>query len=98
MGVDAGRADPLLLPDPIQTRAKGIRPKIRSVHEALGLIDDELPAELRSLSRWTFARALLVEARKSGKSGDIARAARQLRQALDNEGWLFPPNKKSADG
>jgi hypothetical protein len=49
-------ADPppkLALPDTIQTKASGIRPNVRSVEEALGR-----PAELRSLPRWTFARAL----------------------------------------
>jgi hypothetical protein len=86
-------ADPtakLALPDAIQTKASGIRPNVRSVEEALGLIDDELPAELRSLPRWTFARALLIEAGKSRKKADVARAARQLIQALENEGWLLP--------
>jgi hypothetical protein len=84
---------PPALPDPIQIKGSGIRPNVRSVHEALGLIDDELPAELRSLPRWTFARALLIEAGKSRKKADVARAARQLTQALENEGWLVPKSE-----
>ena len=85
---DGSAAKALALPEPVLTKAKGIRPTVRTVLEALGLIDDELPAELRSLSRWTFARALLLEAAKSRKKADVVRANRQLCQALENEGWL----------
>jgi len=85
------RSEPMSLPAPIHTHAQGLRATIRTVHEAIRLIDDELPAELRSRSRWTFARALLVEAHKTGKKRDLVSAARQLKQALDNEGWLLDP-------
>jgi ribosomal protein S7 len=78
----------LPLPENIRTRAKGLRPLVRTVGEAIGLIDRELPVELRSLPRWTFARALLVQAERSRKKRDLICAARQLRQALSNEGWL----------
>jgi len=61
---------------------------VRTVGEALDMIDDELPAELRRLPRWTFARALLEEARRSQRKKDVVTAARQLKQALSNEGWL----------
>jgi hypothetical protein len=78
----------LALPESIRTRGKGLRPIVRTVTEGLRLIDRELPAELRSLPRWAFARALLVHAERSGKKRDLIAAARQLRQALSNEGWL----------
>ena len=78
----------LALPENIRTRAKGVRPLLRTVGEAIRLIDRELPVELRSLPRWTFARALLVHAERSRKQRDLICAARQLRQALSNEGWL----------
>jgi hypothetical protein len=80
----------IAFPTPIRTHAQGVRPQLRTVHEAIGFIDDELPQELRSLSRWTFARALLVEAGETGKKRDLISAIRQLEQALDNEGWLAP--------
>jgi hypothetical protein len=85
------RTQPMSLPKPIHTHGQGLRAIIRTVHEAIGLIDNELPAELRSRSRWTFARALLIEAQKSGKKRDLVVATRQLKQALDNEGWLLEP-------
>ncbi len=40
------------------------------------------------MSRWTFARALLVEALRTEKRLDLNAAFRQLRQALTNQDWL----------
>jgi hypothetical protein len=74
-------------PVEIRIRAAGIRSVIRTTEEAIDVIDG-LPPELARLPRWTFARALLVEAMKTGKSRDIKAAQRQLRQALSNEKWL----------
>ena len=81
-------SESLTFPDSVKTSGQGLRPLIRTVEEAIRLIDRELPQEIRSLSRWTFARALLVEAERSKKKRDLACAIRQLKQALTNEGWL----------
>ena len=83
-----GHDQALPLPADIRTRGAGLRPVIRTTREALRLIDRELPAELRTTSRWTFARALLVVAETSHKKRDVTCAFRQFKQALDNEGWL----------
>jgi len=86
-----GRAtaqDALAFPATIRLRATGCRPALRTVDEAIDMIDTELPAELARLPRWTFARALLLEAVKTGRKRDLTAAARQVRQALSNEGWL----------
>ena len=80
--------DKLALPEDVRTRKKGIRPVIRTVAEAVRVIDRDLPPDLRKLPRWTFARALLVEAERTGKKRDLVSATRQLKQALGNEGWL----------
>jgi hypothetical protein len=72
----------------IRTQGSRIRPALRNTREALSFIDQELPAELSALSCWTFARDLLVEAERTGKKRDLRAAVRQLKQALDNEGWL----------
>ncbi len=76
------------LPADIHLHAPGTRSTVKTVEQALGLIEHELPPEMARLSRWTFARALLLEARKTGKSRDLVAAFRQLKQALTNEGWL----------
>lgn len=76
------------LPTEIHLHAAGIRSVVATVEQAIDLIDRDLPPELARLPRWTFARALLVEAIRSGKSKDMKAAARQFRQALRNERWL----------
>lgn len=76
------------LPADIHLHAPGTRSTVKTVEQALGLIERELPPEIARLSRWTFARALLLEAQKTGKSRDLVTAFRQLKQALTNEGWL----------
>lgn len=81
-------AGALALPKPVSVRAPGLHAAIKTVAQAINLIDRNLPPELASLPRWTFARALLVEATKTGKSRDLNAAARQFRQALHNERWL----------
>lgn len=86
----------LALPATIRLRAPGCRPALRTVEEALQMIDNELPAELARLPRWTFARALLLEAVKTGRKRDLVAAARQVRQASSNEGWLV--DAQAADG
>ena len=80
--------EPLPLPELIRIRGKGLRPTVRTVAEGIRLIDRELPIELRTLPRWSFARELLVHAATSRKKRDLIAAVRQLRQALSNEGWL----------
>jgi hypothetical protein len=76
------------LPAEVRIRASGMPGTIKTAQEALGVIDNNIPAELARLSRWSFARALLVEAIRTGKSRDMNAAARQFRQALSNERWL----------
>ena len=92
----ASERDTLALPATLRLRASGCRPALRTVDEAIDMIDSELPAELRRLPRWTFARALLLEAAKTGRKRDLTAAARQVRQALSNEGWLI--DEQPADG
>jgi hypothetical protein len=75
-------------PREIRTRAKRVRPIIRTAEEAIRLIDRELPSELNRLSRWTFARELLLVAQQSGKKRDLTIAYRQFKQALSNDKLL----------
>ncbi len=93
---DAPGRETLALPATIRLRAPGCRPALRTVDEAIAMIDTELPAELARLPRWTFARALLLEAMKTGRKRDLTAAARQVRQALSNEGWLI--DEQASDG
>ena len=84
----AVRPAAMKLPAQVHVRAPGHRAAITTVKGALGFIDRHLSAELARLPRWTFARALFLEAQRTGKSRDLNAAARQFRQALSNEKWL----------
>src|SRR5262249_12654506 len=86
---EAPERDTLALPATLRLHAPGCRPALRTVDEAIHMIDSDLPAELRRLPRWTFARALLLEAVETGRKRDLTAALRQVRQALSNEGWLI---------
>jgi hypothetical protein len=79
---------PVKLPAEVRVRAPGHRAAITTVEGALGFIDRHLSEELARLPRWTFARALFLEAQRTGKSRDLNAAVRQFRQALSNERWL----------
>ena len=79
---------PVKLPTQVRVRAPGHRAAITTIEAALGFIDRQLPEELARLPRWTFARALFLEAQRTGKSRDMTTAVRQFRQALSNEKWL----------
>ena len=85
---DRARGEALKLPTQVRVRAPGVRLGIKTAEEAITLIDRRLPAELMTLPRWKFARALLGEAVQTGKSRDLNAAVRQLTQALRNERWL----------
>jgi hypothetical protein len=76
------------LPAQVRVRAPGHRAAITTIEGALGFIDRHLSEELARLPRWTFARALFLEAQRTGKSRDLNAAVRQFRQALSNERWL----------
>jgi class 3 adenylate cyclase len=98
-GKDTRRNSPLekpevmSLPREVQVRGPGFRARLRTVEDAIRLIDRNLPREFATQPRWTFARALLVEAIKTGKSRDLTTATRQLTQALRNERWLVPAGR-----
>jgi hypothetical protein len=79
---------PVKLPAEVRVRAPGHRAAITTIEGALGFIDRHLSEELARLPRWTFARALFLEAQRTGKSRDLNAAVRQFRQALSNERWL----------
>jgi hypothetical protein len=74
---------------PIRVRSPTVGIKIDTLEKALKFIDRSVPDELSKLPRWTFARALLVQAMRTGKSRDLNTAVRQLKQALRNESWLI---------
>ena len=81
-------AEQLRLPSAVHVRAPNARLTIDTVTSAMNFVDKNVPPETSRLPRWTFARALLVEAMRTRKTRDLKAAARQLIQALRNERWL----------
>jgi hypothetical protein len=73
---------------------------LRTTRQALRFIENELPTELRSLPRWSFAEKLLANAELSQKRRDLKYAYRQLRQALQNDSLLIEidPPGNNRDG
>jgi hypothetical protein len=90
---DSGRnvsdtTEHLELPQRVRVRAPGLRVELATAEKSIRFIDKNVPRELATLPRWTFARALLVEALRTRKARDLRAAVRQLTQALSNERWL----------
>jgi hypothetical protein len=79
--------EPLKLLNPLPVRVPELRIELETVEQAISFIDKNIPRELATFPRWTLARALLLEARKTRKSRDLRAAGRQLNQALSNR-WL----------
>jgi Adenylate and Guanylate cyclase catalytic domain len=80
--------EPMRLPAALRVRAPNVRLALDTVERALTFIDKSVPAKLARLPRWTFARALLIEAKQTGKTRDLKAANRRLLQALRNDRWL----------
>jgi hypothetical protein len=78
----------LELPQGVCVRAPGLRSELTTVEAAIRFIDKRVARELAKLPRWTFARALLLQAQKTRKARDLRAAVRQFTQALTNEHWL----------
>jgi hypothetical protein len=78
----------LELPQRVCVRAPGLRSELTTVEAAIRFIDKRVAPELAKLPRWTFARALLLEAQKTRKARDLRAAIGQFTQALTNEHWL----------
>lgn len=62
------------LPAEVRVRGSGLPSVIRTVEEAIKLIDRNLRPDLARLPRWTFARALMAEVMQTRNSRDMKAA------------------------
>ena len=74
------------LPNEISIRAAGLPRVLRTVEDALSMIE-HCRRSLHSFHDGTSPRRSFSEALKSQKSRDLKTAARQLEQAISNERW-----------
>jgi hypothetical protein len=65
--------------------ARQLKRRVRTLTEALALIDKEIPKERRHAPQWRRARELLTRAIRSGDPSVIEGATAQLERALRQE-------------
>ncbi len=67
------------LPASVRVRALGFGAAVTTVEAAIGFIDRHLTEELARLPRWNLARALFLEAQRTGKLRDTRQCATSVK-------------------
>jgi hypothetical protein len=65
-----------------------ITPIVRTLGDAVDLIDEDLPETLRFRSSWREVKEMLVTAAEARTSLAVETATTMLEHALEDEGWL----------
>jgi hypothetical protein len=73
---------------PVRTHRCGLPEIIRTLGDAIDLIDDELPETLRFRPAWRHLKEMLVTAAETKNGRAVEDATNLLERALQNEGWL----------
>ena len=80
----------LQLTRPVRTRHSGLPKIIRTLGDAVDMIDEHLPESLRISPVWQQVKDILVTAAETRKGHDVETATALLERALEDEG-LSPP-------
>ena len=73
---------------PLRTHRCGLPETVRTLGEAVDLIDEDLPETLRFRPAWREVKELLVTAAETRTSRAVENAMTLLEHVLENEGWL----------
>jgi hypothetical protein len=73
---------------PLRTHRCGLPPIVRTLGEAVDLIDEDLPETLRFRPAWREVKERLVTAAGTRSGRAVEDATRLLQRVLDDEGWL----------
>ena len=73
---------------PVRTHRCGLPELIRTLGDAIDLIDDELPETLRFRPAWRQVKEMLITAAETKTGRAVENATTLLERALQNEGWL----------
>jgi hypothetical protein len=73
---------------PLVTRHCQLPRELRTVGEAIAMIEQDVPPQTIEQLHWIAARDKLHAARETQKPRDIEEATLQLCSALEREGWL----------
>ncbi|TMQ13159.1 MAG: hypothetical protein E6J90_29110 [Deltaproteobacteria bacterium] len=78
----------LPLARPLMTRHSRLPREVRTVDDAIAMIEDDIPKDSIGKAHWLSARDQLHAARETELPRDIERATTRLEAALQHEGWL----------
>jgi hypothetical protein len=78
----------LQLARPLRTHRCGLPEVVRTLGDALDLIDEHLPETLRFQPSWREVKEKLVAAAETRTGRAVEDATALLEHALANEGWL----------
>jgi hypothetical protein len=73
---------------PLRTHRCGLPAVVRTLGDALDLIDEDLPETLRFRPAWRIVKEMLVTAAETRTGQDVEEATILLEHALAREGWL----------
>jgi hypothetical protein len=73
---------------PLRTHRCGLPEVIRTLGDALDLIDEDLPETLRFRPTWREVKDVLVTAAETRTGRAVELATNLLEHALAHEGWL----------
>jgi hypothetical protein len=73
---------------PLRTRHCGLPALIRTLGDAIDLIDEHLPETLRFRPAWREVKEMLVTAAETRTVPAVETATTLLERVLDDEGWL----------
>jgi hypothetical protein len=72
----------------VHTHRSSLPETIRTLGEAVDMIDEDLPESLRVSSGWQAVKGMLVTAAETRTGRAVEAATASLEKALENEGWL----------
>jgi len=73
---------------PLRTHRRGLPVLIRTLGDAIDLIDEDLPETLRFQPAWREVKDMLVTATELRTGVAVNVATTLLERVLDDEGWL----------
>jgi hypothetical protein len=73
---------------PLRTHRCGLPEVVRTLGDAVDLIDEDLPEALRFRSAWREVKGMLVTAAETRTARAVEDATTLLEHALEDEGWL----------
>jgi hypothetical protein len=78
----------LQLTRPVRTHRSDLPEIIRTLGDAVDMIDEHLPETLRIRPVWQQVKDMLVTAAETRMAQDVETATNLLEHALEEEGWL----------